>query len=54
MPIVSFLKNPSESEKLATAEKKDDFDSNEIHENKRPYEKHDEQRISTLRGIKID
>jgi hypothetical protein len=31
-----------------------EFDSNVIDENDPQFEKHDEQRISTLRGIKID
>jgi hypothetical protein len=31
-----------------------EFDSNVIDERDRQYEKHDVQRISTLRGIKID
>jgi hypothetical protein len=31
-----------------------EFDSNEIDANDSQYEKQDEQRISTLRGIKID
>jgi hypothetical protein len=31
-----------------------DSDSNEIDERDRQHEKHDEQRISTLRGIMID
>jgi hypothetical protein len=31
-----------------------DSDSNEIDESEEQYEKHDEQRISTFRGITID
>jgi hypothetical protein len=31
-----------------------DSDSNEIDESDAQYEKHDEQRISTVRGIMID
>jgi hypothetical protein len=31
-----------------------EFDSNEIDENDLQHKKHDEQRISTLRGIKTD